>query len=1099
MTEHTRPPRARRPGAPFVPLHLQSHFSLLHGTASLAELATWLDAEGIEAAALVDRNNVYGAVFWHAAMAKLRKRAITGAEVDGVFRVDDRVREATPRARARAAAVLLARDFNGYENVCRVVSARQLDPQFDLVHSIIEDARGLFVLVREPALAEVLRPHLAPGALWMEVSLWTGPRMLVLQRETARALGIGLVAGGALAMRTSEDVMHQRVLAAIRTNGVASEMRSEDLADPESYLRPVAELTALLSREAPEALANARQLADACTLNLLRDKPIFPDFSLDANETAYSRLHQLSYQGLRSRYGDAITPEITERLDRELRIIHKTGFSEYFLVVGDLVKFAREKRIPVVGRGSGASSIVAYILGITSVDPIRYRLYFERFLNSLRDDWPDLDVDICWRGRDDVIEYAYERYGRDRVAMISTHNHYHPRSAFRDVARAFGIPTDTVNRISKRMPREMDEPIPSHFGHANLLREYPRNQEPYRAVLHYAEALRGAPRHLGIHCGGIVIGDRPLARLSGLEEATKGIVVTQYEMDSIEQIGLIKIDLLGNRAISTIRETLSLVRERRGEDIDMDTIPHDEAKTSALLKTGRTLGCFQIESPGMRNLLRMIGTKNMRKTIAAHSLIRPGPASSGMKEAYVKRVRGMDNTRFKHPALGALIGDLLEDTFGVPLYEEDVMAVASRVTGISLEEGDLLRRRIGEAKDEEKMRALTHTFLALAVQRGVDIGIAKEAWRLIARFASYSFCRAHAAGYGGLAYQTAWLKANYPVEHAVSLLNNHQGMYPTRVHFEEARRRGIPILLPCVQRSEDEFVLEEVGGGRESATRSGCECVASLPMLERTTDPPFDAGIRVGLGFVRDLSHTVRERIYAERPFRSLGHFLRQVAPPRRDAENLILIGAFDWAGLPRTELLWELYAKYDGKKALRAKEKRGRDALFTDEEIHPGETGGAGGAGGAGGVRTERRIALTDFSLEEKLHHEIRILGLAISAHPIALIRGSDRCRDAIDARAFHESAPPRSRVVFVGVRDAWRTTPTKKGEIMMFLTLEDEHDLVECTLFPRVYKRNAEVTRMPGPFRVTGRVDEQYGVKTITVDHLEAFGIDAGLMEAL
>lgn len=281
----------------------------------------------------------------------------------------------------------------------------------------------------------------------------------------------------------------------------------------------------------------------------------------------------------------------------------------------------------------------------------------------------------------------------------------------------------------------------------------------------------------------------------------------------------------------------------------------------------------------------------------------------------------------------------------------------------------------------------------------------------------------------------------------------------------------------------------------------------STPPKKPPTDPPFDAGIRVGLGLVRDLSHAVRERIYAERPFRSLGHFLRKVAPPRRDAENLILIGAFDWTGLARTELLWELYAKYDGKKALRAKEKNGRDGLFSDEEIYPGETGetggsggGAGGAGaGGGGARTKRRIALTDFSLEEKLHHELRILGLAISAHPIALIRGSDRCRGAISARAFHETAAPRSRVVFVGVRDAWRTTPTKKGEIMMFLTLEDEHDLVECTLFPRVYKRYAEVTRMPGPFRVTGRVDEQYGVKTITVDHLEAFGVDAALMEAL
>ncbi len=1025
----------------FVPLHLQSRFSLLYGTVSIGDLVEQLAGHGYDRAALVDRNNLYGATFFQEAARAARIHPITGAEV--TVR-----RDAAAAGAAAESAVLLARDEQGYGNVCRVVSARQLDPEFDLAGAIADDARGLFVIVESEKLAQSIRPHVEPGALWMEVPLWIGPRSLAFRREAARRLGIGLVAGGAVGLGGRADAPFQRVVAAIRTNSLATAVPPGELIPSEGYLRSPAEAAELL-REIPQAVANSRAIAEACDLDLIRTKPIFPHYPLPVGETPYSHLHRLAQEGLHRRYGRALTPEITARLQQELDTIHRTGFSEYFIVVGDLVRFARLRDIPVVGRGSGASSLVAYLLGITSVDPIAYRLYFERFLNSLRDDWPDLDVDLCWRGRDEVIDYAYKTFGRDRVAMISTHNHYHCRSAFRDTARAFGVPTEVVDRVSKRIPHDIDEPLATHFGHSQALREYPREQEPYRTVLHLAERLRGAPRHLGIHCGGIVIGDRPLNRLTGLEEATKGIVVTQYEMKSVERIGLIKIDLLGNRAISTIRETVALIRETRGEEIDMESIDGADPKTGELLRSGRTLGCFQIESPGMRNLLRMIGTSDMGRTIDAHSLIRPGPASSGMKEKYVRRIRGMEPVTYPHPDLK----DLLGDTYGVPLYQEDVMSVASRITGISLEEGDLLRRRIGEARDEESMRALTNTFLALAVGRGVEIALAKEVWRMIARFAGYSFCKAHAAGYGELAYRTAWLKANYPAEHAVSLLNNHQGMYATRVHLEEARRRGIEIRLPCVNRSDDEFTLER-------GDSSGA--------------------IRTGLGRLRDLSTPVRERIYAHRPYRSLAHFLRQVRPPKRDAERLVLTGAFDWIGARRTELLWELYATYEKGR------KRWRDepGMFTDDVMF--NEGGA----------AKDRPALGDMDLQEMLRYEMEILGLALSAHPIALIRSSDCCKGAADSRLLENGAKPGSRIVLVGIRDAARRVRTKKNRTMLFLTIEDEYGLFECTLFPPAYERFRESTRGGGPFRVTGRLEEQYGARTLNVDRIENLGGEETLL---
>ncbi len=1093
---------------PYVPLHLQSHFSLLHGTVSIECLVERLAGAGCDRAALVDRNNLYGAMFFQTAARAAGIRPITGAEVeerpiaegrsggaiiphhrrfeseggDGASGSGKRV-HAAPGCIDRA--VLLARDLTGYGNVCRVVSERMLDPEFDLVRAIGRDGRGLFVLVESEHLATALRSYLVPGALWMELPLWIGPRSLALRRESARRLGIGLVAGGAMSMGSGGEGPFQRVLAAIRTRGIVTEVTAADLASAEGYLRAPEEAAVLL-REVPEALTNSRALAEACDVDLLRSKPIFPRYPLPEGETPYSYLYRLAHDGLRRRYGSEITPEITARLQRELETIHQMGFPAYFVVVGDLVRFARSRGIPVVGRGSGASSLVAYLLGITSVDPIAYRLYFERFLNSLRDDWPDLDVDLCWRGRDEVIEYAYETYGRDRVAMISTHNHYHCRSAFRDVARAFGVPTEVVDRVSKRIPRETEETLAACFARSKLLAEYPRDQEPYRGVLEIAERLRGAPRHLGIHCGGVVIGARPLARLTGLEEATKGIVVTQYEMHQIEQIGLIKIDLLGNRAISTIRETVALIKKTRGIEIDIENAPPDDPRTAELLCTGQTLGCFQVESPGMRNLLRMIGTKTMGKTIAAHSLIRPGPASSGMKERYVRRIRGIEPVSYGHPALEKAIGDLLEETLGIPLYQEDVMAVASRVTGISLEEGDLLRRRIGEARDEDSMRALTNSFLGLAVQRGVDIGLAKEAWRMIARFASYSFCKAHAAGYGVLAYQTAWLKAHHPVEHAVSLLNNHQGMYPTRVHLEEARRRGIEIRLPCVNQSGEEFTWERADEKPAGRTRSV------------SGDAIHDAAIRVGLGRVRDLSAVIRERIYDARPFRSLAQFLRRVMPPRRDAEHLVLVGAFDWTGTRRTELLWELYATYETRRKTWGRAKgvgivpadgmaptMVREALFDEATMFPGEEGGG----------ESDRPMLNDMALQECLRYEMEILGLAVSAHPVALIRPTDGCAGCADSRVLG-AGPAGRRITIVGIRDASRLVRTKKETVMLFLTLEDEHGLFECTLFPPVYTRFMQATRGAGPFRVTGRIEEHYGVRTITVERIESLGKEGGLL---
>ena len=497
------------------------------------------------------------------------------------------------------------------------------------------------------------------------------------------------------------------------------------------------------------------------------------------------------------------------RLARELEVIDRLGFTDYFVVVGEICRHAHRRGIPTVGRGSGASSIVTYLLGITNVDPLRYRLYFERFLHDQRRDLPDLDIDLCWRRRDDVIQHVYETYGADHVAMISTHNTFGARGAFRDAARAHGMAPDTVDRSSRLIPRNGEAPLARLLAPSPRGRDVPLEEPRFQRLLAAADRLIGLPRHLGIHPGGIVITDRPLDHYVPLEEATKGIVVTQYEMHAVEAVGLVKIDLLGNRAISVISETVELVRAGGGPVIDPAAIPDGDGATARLMRQGDTLGVFQLESPGMRNLLRQLETRDLDGAIAALSLIRPGPAGSGMKERFIRRARGLEPVEFLDPRLAEPLGD----TYGVMLYEEDVMAVSAALAGLSLADGDMLRRAVAGIESPEDEEALRRVFVARAERNDTSPAVAAQAWSEIRRFAAYAFCKAHASGYGVLAWQGSWLKAHHPAAFAVAILNNHTAMYDQRVHLEDARRHGVEIRLPCVNRSGAEFTLESEGAG----------------------------------------------------------------------------------------------------------------------------------------------------------------------------------------------------------------------------------------------------------------------------------------------
>ena len=1138
----------------FVPLRVRSHGSLLYGMASPEALVERASALGYGALALTDRDNLYLAIRFY---QKARAEGLTpllGAEL-----------RAAPHA-----ALLLPLDGRGYANLCHLLTLRHLDPGFDAVAALAERSPGSHVIVESPGLAASLLAAGVPaacgasggargsdhaGGLWLGVRGLPAERARLAERTAAaRRLGVPLVATGDCVMLTPADHPAHRAAVAAAAGELIERLPPGACAAPEAWLAAPAEWARRVRavcagggvpEAAEEALANNAALAERCRLTLELGTPIFPRAPVPEGETGPGYLLRLGLEGVRRRYGAApgstchglgprgraARARAARRLRHELDLIQRLGFTDYFLLVADIVNFARARGIPTVGRGSGAGSIVAYALGITNVDPLRYGLYFERFLHPQRRDCPDLDIDLCWRRRDEVIQHVYDTYGADRVAMISTHATLGARSAFRETAKALGVSHARVNALAKRVPRELEAPYVDRLAGAPEARGVDWREPPLPEALRLAERLDGALRHLSIHCGGVVIGDRPLTAYTPLERAAKGIVVSQFEMRAIEAIGLVKMDLLGNRALTTIGECVSLVREHRGLAVDVERLPDPEPATAARLATGDTLNCFQLESPAMRHLLRMLEARTLYETIAAVALVRPGPAESGMKEAFCRRRRGLEPAVFLHPRLEPV----LRATHGVMLYEEDVMCVAASLAGLSLAEGDQLRRAIGAARGDGEFRALEAGFVAQAVRSSrpgdpVDAATARAVWRELTRFAAYAFCKAHAAGYGTLAYQCTWLKAHFPTEFAVGILNHHAGMYATWVHVEDLRRCGVVFRAPCVMRSAWETTLElepgaettepDAGAGgraeglprarsaRHPASLRYPEARSASPWLPLASDVPGSSlppsrplalqmleaavarvepgqpsrppapAVRVGLGRVFGLAEATGARIVAargDRPFRSLADFLDRARPTLPEVESLILAGALDATGRSRPSLLLEARAGARAWSAPRAQ--------------------AAAPAGVPGGRRATPLIeiepvaafatpALPEFDLAARVRGEAQATGLWFSGHPLDAVPAAAR-RGTVPAAALADHVG--QRVAVVGLPCAYRRVETKQGQRMLFMTLADESGLAECVFFPDAYRAHGAAAH--GEIvRAEGRVDDTLGAVTLTVERATA-----------
>lgn len=818
----------------FVPLRLRSRASRLLGTIPPGDLACHLKEAGFSAGALMDIENLYGAIDFYEKCREHEVKPIIGAEVR------------CPGSGRRAGLIALTRD--GFGNLCRIVSDIRLGATATLAESIAAAPGGIAALSDHVGYARKLADILGSDRVRVEVTpnIQGASRICAALAEAGRAGLKALVTWEVLCLDASEE-RTSRVLRAIDGGKLVSQTRLA--ASHASFV--ASQGIGIVERQHPGLLAETLEVADMVDLRLDIGKPHFPHAETTP-EASFASLKGLVEAALSARY-NGNRPRALRRLQTELDVIRKLGLSDYFLVVREITEFARSRSIATTGRGSGAGSLVSYLLDITQVDPIAHGLLFERFLNEHRPDYPDLDIDISWKRRDDVIDFVYERYGTSNVAMISTHNCFELRSAAREAAKVFGLSPYEAQSLSSRLPYRTSD------DGARRIEKVLETIRPElaltsrRQIADAAASIMGFPHHTGIHCGGIVISDRPITYYTPLEMAAKGIQVTQFDMHAIEKIGLVKIDLLGNRALSVIEEAKSDIENKRHIKV---TITPDDAPTRELIAGGRTLSCFQLESPAMRNLLAMLKAEDQDDATLALALVRPGPSAGGMKERFIQ-------CRFNEECPSRNSGRR-GTSYDIPVYQEDVMRIIASATGVSLAEADILRREIkqGDLSD----RQLERKFMFLAGTVGMERQHAADAWRQVRRFAAYSFPKAHAASYGVLAYASAYLKANFPLEFYAACLRNHAGMYPIWAHVNEARRLGIEVLLPSVNESDRDFTTEE-------------------------------GAIRTGLGVIGHLGEHTVERILTERagrPFRTLSDFLARVALNKDEVSALITCGAMD-------------------------------------------------------------------------------------------------------------------------------------------------------------------------------------------------------------
>jgi DNA polymerase-3 subunit alpha len=1091
-------------GASFTHLHLHTEFSMLDGAARVGDVVARAAADGQPAIGITDHGNMYGVLDFYKAAHEVGIKPIIGTEAYMAAesrherparrgRLDDGGGDAGEGTKAYYHLTLLAESDRGYKNLMKLSSDAYLEgyymkPRVDwdmLAHyheGLIATTGCLGGVVlqalrqgdseRATALAARLQDIFGRDHLFVELQdhgLAEQRRTNPLLLEIARRIGAPLLATNDSHYTTREDSVAHDALLCVQTGSVMDDPKRFKFEGHEHYLKTAAEMRSLFA-ELPEACDNTLWVAERADVTIEFGKPRLPSFPRPAGfDSADDYLRHLSYQGAAERYGEPLPAAVVERLDYELGVIASMGFSDYFLVVWDLIDHARRRGIRVgPGRGSAAGCCVAYCLRIVDLDPLAHGLIFERFLNPGRKQMPDIDMDFDERYRSEMIRYASERWGWDHVAQIVTFSTIKARAAVRDAARVLGYPYSLGDRVAKAMPplvmgrdtplwaclEEHDKYLDGYKAAVELREMYASDPDVAR-VVDVARGLEGLRRQDGIHAAAVVISDDPLTEHLPIQRKPEAggrvedaPIVTQYEMHGVEELGLLKMDFLGLRNLSVIERALDLIEANTGERPDIDHVPLDDPATFELLRRGDSIGVFQLEGGPMRALLRALAPTEFADVAALNALYRPGPMAANMHYDYADRKNGRKPVTYLHPDLA----EVLADTQGLMVYQESMMRVAQKFAGYTLEEADNLRKAAGK-KVREIMAAEREKFVAGCEATGYGRDLGTALFDVIEPFADYAFNKSHAFGYGLVIYWTAWLKANHPVEYLAALLTSvKDDKDKTAVYLAECRAMGIEVLVPDINLSASEFTAVRDGG----AAGKGA--------------------IPFGLSAIRNVGEGLVERIVAERErggeFADFYDFARRVDPVvlnKRTVESLIKAGAFDGLGHPRLGLCQVFEQIVDRTLARRREQEQGVMSLFGDLGA---ETSAAG--------FDDARVAIPDveFDKTQRLVCEKEMLGLYISDHPLlgveaALVRHTDAT--IVDLRddpsgTGRDGAPLRW---VGGVITGLSRKYTKRGELMATFLLEDLQSAIEVWVFPRTMTELGHLLADDAVVCVKGRLD--------------------------
>jgi DNA polymerase-3 subunit alpha len=1055
--------------ADFVHLHVHTQYSLLDGAIKLDDLITQAQEYKMPALAITDHGNMFGVVEFYKKCMAGGIKPIIGSEVY-VAPLDLRKKESIKGLPdAGYHLILLVKDFSGYKNLMKLSTIGFLEgfyhkPRIDK-EVLKKHSDGLFALSsclhgeiptllladnynKAKELVEEYKSTFGEGNFFLEIQnhqIEEEKKAIRLLSKLAEETQVGLVATNDCHYLKKEHAQAHDVLLCIQTGKKVTDTDRLKFANDNMYFKSPEEMKKLFE-DFPQAIENTIKIAEQCNLDLEFGKTHLPDFPPPPGfEDLDSYLELLSLKGLALRYSK-VTPGLEERLKYELKVIKQMGFAGYFLIVKDFIDYAKNRGIRVgPGRGSVGGSLVAYALGITNLDPIKYGLLFERFLNPERISLPDIDIDFSDKERDKIIKYVINKYGKDNVAQIITFGTMAARAVVRDVGRALDISYSEVDRIAKLIPWLPDMTLKAAIEREPELRNLVQSDPRIEKLISYSEVLEGLCRHASTHAAGVVIAPEALTEYVPLYKGTKEEITTQYDMKGIEDIGLLKMDFLGLRTLTVIDETLRMLIEDLNLVLDIDSIPLDDKKTYQIFSNGETVGIFQFESSGMRDYLCKLKPESLEELTAMNALYRPGPLDSYMIDEYIQRKRGQKRIVYEHP----LLEPILKETYGVIVYQEQVLKIASELGGYSLGKADILRKAMGKKK-AELMSQQRDEFKKGAKVKGIKEEVADKIFDLMATFGRYGFNKAHSAGYAYIAYQTAYLKAHYPVQFMAATMSSEIGNTNRVVTLiEESKRMGIEVLPPDVN-----------------------ESVGSFKVVETK--------IRFGLEAVKNVGHGAIEAIVSARErvgkFTSLFQFCEEVelgALNKRVIESLIQSGAFDSVSKHRAQLMASLDTAMNYGQAVQEDKKRGQTSLFDIGSTSSPQAGASSKTS-----PTPKMFEVPEWPISEILSKEKEILGFYVSGHPLTKY-GEELKTFATKTTESIEEAKDGEEVYIGGVITNVKINIDRKKKQMAFATLEDFVGTVEVVVFSDCFEENRRIIRSDSMVLVKGRASTKEGEK--------------------